>query len=73
MIVTMPEEIKETIIDCLKFKDEKPNLTDEQIMKLKAARRIIDTNDKPTPEYFQLEEELRKEFGSDWFSLALEV
>lgn len=72
MIVTMPQEVKETIIECLK-EAEPVKLTRAQVMKLKAARRLIDTNDKPTPEYLQLEKELQKELGNDWFSFALEV
>lgn len=74
MVVTMPDEIRDTIIECLNYKEEKPKtLTRAQRVKLKMLRHLVDTNDSPTTEFIKLSDELRKELGPDYFDHALEI
>ena len=74
IIVTMPDSIRDTIVQCLTQKEKpKPKLNDRQVSKLKALRYLVDSCDSPTPEFVQLSDELRKELGPEYFDLCLEV
>jgi hypothetical protein len=74
MIIAMPDHIRDTIVECLNYKEEKPKvLTRAQRVKLKMLRRLVDTSDKVTPEFIQLSDELREELGPEYFDYALEI
>jgi len=70
--VTMPDSVRDTIVQCLMQKEEKPTkLTTTQKAKLIALRRLVDSCDSPTTEFVQLSDELRKELGPEYFDFAL--
>ena len=73
-IVTMPDEIRKTITECLMYVEKpKKKITPTQRIKLTMLRRLVDTCDSPTPEFIQLSDELRKELGPEYFDYCLEI